>query len=73
MERGPMGAETPTMREVQEGSMARVAMRLVRLAVDVLAHEGALRRVDRKWVDTYLRYPKSRQESTTVRDIENRA
>jgi hypothetical protein len=58
MERGTMRAETPTTREVQEGSSARVAIRLVRLAVEVLAHEGALKRVDRKWVDTYLRYPK---------------
>jgi hypothetical protein len=71
MERGTRREETPTTREVQEGSSARLAMRLVRLAVDVLAHEGALTRVDRKWVDTYLRYPKRQQESTTVRDIEN--
>jgi hypothetical protein len=47
----------PGPSEIGEDREARIALRLVRIAADVLAHEGELKRIDRGWAERHLRYP----------------
>lgn len=47
----------PDPCEIEGERAARIALCLVRVSAEVLAHEGALKRIDRGWAERHLRYP----------------